>query len=192
MPRNDKPETIFTVVGFRSPYPETRLQTIEVFGVPGQKLRSGEYVVSDKLQRFFDDLIVQKIFRKSLDLSDCNFKSLKIWLYDTETRDDERGYDVPLVDRRDLKIHRNLPGSKLEEIYVLDNELKGREYDLWKNNAQQLFTPLFTEFITPPELPSFMVNNRLGKFLQEVDERIDPHKKIKHKIFFNALIIQID
>lgn len=193
MPNNPESKTLFTVVGFRSPYPDGRLRTIELCGVPGQRLRNGEHVVSDKMQRFFDDLLVGKLFRLSNRLHDCDFKSLKIWLYDTETKKDEIGYEVPSLDDRDLEIRSKMHSSKLERIYVLDNELTGREYDRWEKTAQELFTPLFMEFIAPPEPPEIIANLPIFQMVQEaIGENLDRYGKMKQKLFFNALIVQVD
>ncbi len=93
---------------------------------------NGEYAVSDKVRLFFDDLIVRTLFRKSRFIPDCNFHSLKIWLYDTETSNQERGYEIPEIDQRDLSFRSKNPASKLEKIYILDNELEGEKYELWK------------------------------------------------------------
>ncbi|GET38493.1 hypothetical protein [Microseira wollei] len=158
-------ERVFLEIGFRSPEREGSLRSIELLGLPGQKLKNNECVVSEKVQQFFDDLIVRKIFRQSRRIPDCNFEYIKIWLYDTEIGDAERGYAVPKIDKGDLKISSNVLSSKLERIYVLDNELTGREYDRWKEMAEKLFSPLFRDFIAPPELPDILADNPFAKFV---------------------------
>ncbi|NJL51788.1 MAG: hypothetical protein HC930_05365 [Hydrococcus sp. SU_1_0] len=161
-------------------------------GLPGQKLKNRECVVSEKAQRFFDDLIVRKIFRESRRISDCKFQYIKIWLYDTNISDAERGYAVPKIDKGDLEIRSNVLSSKLERIYVLDNELTGREYDQWKKTATELFTMLFMQFIAAPELPSILADNPLAKFVEKMTDSVDNYGKMRQKLFFNALIIQVD
>ncbi|MDE5077715.1 MAG: hypothetical protein O4861_06055, partial [Trichodesmium sp. St16_bin4-tuft] len=112
-------------------------------------------------------------------------------------------------DRRDLAIRCNVSDSKLERIYVLDNELTGQEYESWKRDAENLFNPLFKQFKAPPELPSFLTkesidNNPLIQFfrtpifrtpievIDKINEGLDPYAKMKQNLFFDALIIQID
>ncbi|OZH53300.1 hypothetical protein AFK68_18540 [Hydrocoleum sp. CS-953] len=197
-------EKIYLEIGFRSPETDGNLKTIELLGVPGQRLNNGECVVSNKTKSFFDKLIVRELFRQSRLLPNCNFEYLKIWLYDTEIGNNERGYSVPTIDEGDLEISCNVPGSKLERIYVLDNELTGQERQSWRRNAENLFNPLFIKFIAPPELPSLLseesiANNPLIQlfkpFVEVIDktnETIDKYAKMKQSLFFNALIIQID
>lgn len=204
MQRHPEMDKIYLEIGFRSPYPNDNLTTIELFGVPGEKRRNGESVVSEKVELFFDDLIVSKIFRESRRLPDCDFEKLKIWLYDTETRNNERGYRIPTIDNRDLEIGPTTSTSKLERIYVLDNELTGREYERWRKNARNLFVPLFGQFIAPPDAASIfsdktIAENPLVKLMQPavnmvetMTDAVDPYARMKQRLFFNALIIQVD
>jgi hypothetical protein len=187
---------VFLQVGFRSPEPKDSLRTIEIFGIPGTKLRNGEYVVTDKTRSFFDDLIVRKLFQRSRFLPDCDFEYLKIWLYDLDVDDSKRGYDIPKLDERDLTIKSTFSSSKLESIYVLDNGLIEDEYILWKKTVKELFSPLFINFVPPPTPPEEVANNPLFKFVESLTDpllgSLDPYGKIKQNLFFNALIIQID
>ncbi|NES01655.1 MAG: hypothetical protein F6K22_01715 [Okeania sp. SIO2F4] len=197
-------EKIYLEIGFRSPETYGNLKTIELLGVPGERLNNGECVVGNKTKNFFDTLIVRELFRQSRFLPNCNFEYLKIWLYDTEIGNNERGYSVPTLDRGDLEIESNIPDSKLERIYVLDNELTGQEYQSWRRNAENLFNPLFRKFMAPPELSSFsteesIANNPLIQLFKPIvevidktNETIDKYAKMKQSLFFNALIIQID
>lgn len=105
---------------------------------------------------------------------------------------EERGYEVPSINNRDLPIASTVPSSKLEAIYVLDNELTGPEYQKWEKDAQQLLAPLFKEFIAPPEPPDILANISVVQFFQSLGENLDPYSKAKKKITFNALIVQID
>ena len=123
MTSSSQPKKAFLQVGFRSPEAKGSLRTIEILGIPGTKLRNGEYVVTDKTKSFFDDLIVRKLFQRSRFLPDCDFEYLKIWLYDLDVGDSKRGYDIPKLDEHDLKIKSTVSSSKLESIYVLDNGL---------------------------------------------------------------------
>ena len=192
MSRTPKPEKIFLHIDFRSSESNGILNTIEIFGLPGEKLNNGQCVVSEKVQRFFDDLIVRKIFRQSRRIPDCNFEYIKIWLYDTELGDAERGYAVPKIDKSDLEIRSNVFYSKLERIYVLDNKLQGREYELWNKIAENLFSPLFMEFIAPPELPTILADNPFAKFVEKMTDSVENYGKMKQNLFFNVLIIQVD
>ena len=194
-------ETVFLRIGFRSLEKEGSLTSIELFGVPGKGSTTGQVDINQQIQHFFDNLIARPIFRKARLIPECHFQSLKIWLYDTETKDDERGYQIPPIDERDLEITSHVSSSKLEVIYVLDNHLTGREYERWEKIAMELFTPLFIKFIAPPELPSELANNPLvklmeaspfGKALEMVNTTLDPYSNMKQNLFFNALIIQID
>jgi hypothetical protein len=184
-------EEVFLKIAFRSSEKIGTLKTIELVGVPGERLRSGEYIVTEKTQHFFDDLMIRKIFRESRRLPSCDFEYLKIWLYDMNESNENRGYKIPQIDGRDLVIHSKT-ASSLEQIYVLDNELIDREKEEWVKTAEDLFTPLFHKFITPPEPPNILRNHPLTKIIETIGETVDPHLKMKQAIFFNALIIQID
>lgn len=190
MPRYSK--NIYTAVGFRSSEPGGSLNIIEVFGLPGQRNKNDQIVVSSKTQSFFDNLIVRKIFRQSRRMRNCNFEKLLIWLYDTEINNQDRGYDIPDIDGSDLVIRSNVPSSKLEQIYVLDNGLKGDEYEEWRSIIKELFTPLFSGFIAPPEAPEIIAENPLVKTLGSLLEPLDPYGKMKQNLLFNSLIIQVD
>ncbi|MGB3510651.1 MAG: hypothetical protein WBA93_15750 [Microcoleaceae cyanobacterium] len=195
--RNSEAEIVYTSIGFNSPYREGTLRTIELVGVPGQIQKNGQCVVGAKTQRFFDELLVGKLFNLSIRQRSCNFQKLKIWLYDTNARWEEMEYQVPEVDNQDLLIGPNISSSKLKAIYVLDNRsvdtrLTGAEYQRWVRTAQELFTPLYMEFITPPEPPDILGNNPVVQFFQAVGENFDVHGRAKKKMLFDALIIQID
>lgn len=192
---------IFLTIGFRSPDQQGSLNSIEIIGVPGKTDSTGQAIISKKIRALFDDLIARVVFRQSRMMPECDFEYLKIWLYDTETQDAERGYQIPQIDERDLEIKSNVPSSKLESIYVLDNQLEGQEYESWVKISRSLFTPLFLKFIAPPEPPSEIANNPvfklmeaspLGKAFEKVNETLDPYGQMKQKLFFNSLIIQID
>ncbi|EDN70601.1 hypothetical protein BGP_2640 [Beggiatoa sp. PS] len=192
MPRTSEHEKVFLQVGFDSGETEGNLRTIEIIGIPGEKLSNGECVVSAKAQCFFDDLVAKPLFRESRHLRDCNFKSLKIWLYHPDVNS-ERGYDVPQIDNRDLEISSNVSASKLRRIYVLDNGLKDTEYQLWQRMTSKLFLPLFRKFVAPPEPPE--ASGLIGAFFDLVDSTmntVDKYAQMKQSLFFNTLIIQID
>lgn len=104
MSRYSGSENHFIEIGFRSASSEGSLQTIELIGVPGERLPNGEYTVSNKVRLFFDDLIVRTLFRKSRFIPEGNFRALKIWLYDTLESNQERGYEIPELDERDIPI----------------------------------------------------------------------------------------
>lgn len=201
MPSYANNENPFLTIGFRSTDNQGTLKSIELIGVPGDTLPNGKVKIAPRIQSFFDDLIARVIFFQSRSIPECDFEYLKIWLYDTETEDSDRGYKMPQLDERDLVIESNVPSSKLELIYVLDNQLTGREYDRWVRISRSLFTPLFSKFVTVPELPAEIANNPfvksmqaslLGKALEKVNQTLDPYSNMKQKLFFNALIIQID
>jgi hypothetical protein len=196
MSRYSSSENPFLEIGFRSASSEGTLQTIELIGVPGERLPNGEYAVSDKVRKFFDDLIVRSLFRKSRFIPECDFRTLKIWLYDTEISNQERGYEIPKIDQRDLRLRENNMVSKLESIYILDNELEGKEYGLWKKICKELFGTLFANFIAPPEPPSIIADNPLFQPLVQMMDNltgaVDHYGQMKKKLFFNALIIQVD
>lgn len=192
---------IFLTIGFRSAEQQGSLNSIEIIGVPGKTDSTGQAVISKQIRTFFDDLIARVIFRQSRMMPECDLEYLKIWLYATDTPDSERGYQIPQIDERDLEITSDVPYSKLEFIYVLDNQLEGQEYESWVNISRSLFTPLFLKFIAPPEPPSEIANNLVfklieaspvGKAFEKVNETLDPYAQMKQKLFFNALIIQID
>ncbi|MEH2226187.1 hypothetical protein [Nostoc sp.] len=190
MPRYS--DNIYTAVGFRSSEPDGSLKIIEIFGLPGQRIKNEQVVVTSKTQSFFDNLIVRKLFRQSYRIKNCDFKSLKIWLYDTEVNNKDRGYAIPEIDNRDLVIPSNVPYSNLKQIYVLDNNLKGDEYQEWRSIAEELFAPLFSGFLAPPEAPEIIAENPLFKAVGSFFEPLDPYGKMKQNLLFNSLIIQID
>lgn len=192
---------LFLRLGLRSPEPDAILNSIEIFGIPGSYTKAGEPIITPKTRKFFDDLIARTIFQEARRLPDCDFEYLKIWLYDTETPDAERGYDVPQLDARDLEIRSNQFSSKIQVIYVLDNALTGDEYQQWRRTTNRLFRPLFRNFTMPPEPPSELTENPmfqafvespLGKAFQSFNKNLDPNLELKKNLFFNALIIQID
>lgn len=192
MAQNNFSKNVFIEIGFRSSEEGGGIETIELLGVPGKRTNDGQYTVDRKVQLFFDDLIVKKLFYDSRKLLNCNFEHLKIWLYDTDTKDEERGYKIPKIDKNDLSIRSDTKSSKLERIYVLDNELTEREYRAWEENCIELFTPLFTRFLAPPEPPEILKSMPFMKLAGEVAEKFDPYLSMKQNVFFNALIIQID
>ena len=192
---------LFLRLGLRSPEPDAILHSIEIFGIPGSYTKAGEPTITPKTRKFFDDLIARTIFQEARRLPDCDFEYLKIWLYDTEIPDAERGYDVPQLDARDLEIPSDQVSSQLQFIYVLDNELTGNEYQQWRQTTNRLFRPLFRNFTMPPEPPSELTENPmfqalvespLGQVLQSFNKNLDPNLELKKNLFFNALIIQID
>ena len=141
-------------------------------------------------------MIVRKLFQRSRFLPDCDFEYLKIWLYDLDVGDSKRGYDIPKLDEHDLKIKSTVSSSKLESIYVLDNGLNANAYVLWKKTVKELFSPLFINFVAPPTPSEEIANNPVFKLIEPFTDRLrdslDPYGEIKQKLFFNALIIQID
>lgn len=192
MHRDTISEKVFLQIGFRAPEREGSLRTIELFGIPGKRSSSQSYTPDQETQKFVDRLIVRQLFRDSRLLSSCNFEHLKIWLYKISSNNETRGYDIPRLDKNDLVIHSNLAHSKLRRIYVLDNELSGLEYEEWKKTAEYLFIPLFRNFLLPPAPPSFLQNNPLVKFADEMAGKLDPGLKMKQSIFFDSVIIQIN
>ena len=107
----------------------------------------------------------------------------------TSEDDDFLEYQIPELDKRDLKIQSNIPESNLKYIYVLDDELSGKEYQGWKKTSQNIFTPLFRKFVAAPELPQLPFNL---PFLESLDSKLDPYARMKQELFFHGLIIQID
>ena len=192
MSKNNSQRNVFLQIGFRSSEREGTLRTIELLGVPGERAGSGEYVVNDRMRRFFDDLIVRKLFRDSRYLPACDFEYLKIWLHNTDSVNDNLDYDIPKTDERDLMLRPSFSTSQLDYICILDNELKGSEYEQWSSTCKSLFAPLFSSFVTPPEPPSILKNIPLVKMASSIAEKVDPYLKMKQNTSFNALIVQID
>lgn len=192
--------TIFTQIGFQSPEPTDRLKIIELFGVPGEKTNTGTITVGEKTQYFFDDLIVKPIFQKSRLITNCPFQTLKIWLYDLDTPDNDQGYVIPKLDEHDLEIRSHNRTSQLECIYVLDNGLEADTYLYWQSTAEHLFTPLFDKFSAFPQqttqrrgrYPLTQALSHMRNRVESMVDALDPHHKMKQNLFFNALIIQID
>jgi len=199
MPRTPEREKVFLQIGFNSPDREGSLRTIEIIGIPGEKQENGECVVSQKAQLFFDDLVVKPLFAESRRLRDCDFRCLKIWVYHPEISDKDRGYDIPKLDKNDLRITSDISSSGLKDIYILDNRLRGEEYRQWKQTAENLFSPLFRKFVAPPKPPESSGENPLAKFVEtvfsgidSVMNTVDKYGEMKRSLFFNTLVIQID
>jgi hypothetical protein len=191
MSHSSQSKIVFIDVAFSSSSSGGTLQNIVLIGLPVRESANGELIDSDDVTKCFDDLIVRKLFRESRSIHECNFQSLKIWLYDTRISNKERGYDVPTIDQRDLSIPSKNSSSKLKTIYVLDNELEGEIYREWKEVCQKLFSILFTKFVTFPEQPQVSKGNFLGQLLGSL-ENIDPYAKEKKELTFDSLIIQVD
>lgn len=194
-------KNVFLRIGFESSSDQGTLKQIELFGVPGKTSANNQVVISPNVRVFFDDLIARVIFRKARLICECDFQFLKIWLYDTQTENRDRGYQIPSLDEQDLEITSNVLSSKLDTIYVLDNQLMGAEYKQWAKIAKELFSPLFLKFSSPPEMPHELAEHPLikliesspfGRALETVSQTLNPYSEMKQKLFFNALIIQID
>lgn len=194
MPAKPRQEAVFMTVILQSNHRDSILKEIEIIGVPGTKNRSGRYVPSELMQRFFDDSIARPIFQTSRHIPNLDWKSLKIWLYTIDEGEEGQGYQVPQLDDRDLEIKSNIPDSHLQFIYVLDNELPKAEYRRWKKTAESLFTPLFRQFVAPPEFPSSFPfpTNPFSGLIQSLDNRLDPYAQMKRDLLFDTLIIQVD
>ena len=188
MPRNTKTQNIYLSATYESSHHDSILKQIEIIGIPG-KNKNGQYILSDLMYRFFDDTIARPIFAQSRQISNRDWQKLKLWLLPTEEDDDFLEYQIPELDKRDLKIQSNIPESNLKYIYVLDDELSGKEYHGWKKTAQNIFTPLFRKFVAAPELPQLPFNL---PFLESLDSKLDPYARMKQELFFHGLIIQID
>ncbi|NJO65210.1 MAG: hypothetical protein HC836_46040 [Richelia sp. RM2_1_2] len=187
-------ERIYLEIGFESDIQESNLRRIELLGVPGVRLENGESVIREKQKTFFDDLIVRKLFTLSRRI-DCDYQYLKIWLWDNKLRREEVPYRLPSIDKNDLEIRLLKSYTKLERIYVLDNELKDAEYRRWCHTAEKLFTPLFDSFIAPPETPYFFEESPFQPFVNAVtavNQTLDKYASMKQKMSFNTLIIQVD
>jgi hypothetical protein len=190
MPRTSKSQKIVLNVTLKSDHPDSKLKQMDIIGVPGQN-QNGKNILSDTVFCFLDDTIGRPIFAASRQIPNLDWQKLTIWLYPTD--EDSLEYQVPkIIDDRDLEIKSNIPESNLKLIYVLDNDLRGKEYRRWKNHAEAIFTPLFKKLVAPPQLPSSFSFNPFGSFIESLDSRIDPYAKMKRELFFDALIIQVD
>ena len=189
-------QEVFLSVGFRSSVPDGNLRTIELIGVPGQKMNDGQSVISDKAKQFFDNTLIRKVFSESRHIPECEFEFIKIWLDGPELR--KREYDIPEIQSPpDYEIQCNIPSSRLKSIYVLrDNKLVGNEGQRWKKTVDQIFTPLFREFMAPPEISESLSNNPLarlvGSLVDSVVSPLDQYAKMKKNLFFDTLIVQIN
>jgi len=200
MPRIHKQkEEIFLQIGFNSSKNDGTLKSIEVTGIPGERLPNGKCVVSEKAQHFFDDLIVKPIFQKSRQMQSCNFRHLKIWTYHPDIEESKRGYKVPNIDQNDLKIVSETFHSGLHTIIVLDNGLTGESYQRWKTICIELFSQLFARFVAPPKPPEFERRLPNLKFIDTIFSgidsmmtKVDKYGEMKRSLFFDTLIIQID
>lgn len=193
MLRSSQSKDVFLTATLESSHRDGNLRTIEIIGIPGTN-QNGKYILSETMRCFFDDLIAKPIFRSSRRVHNLDWKFLKIWLYTIDEEEEDEEYQVPTIDERDLEIQSNFPDSNLQLIYVLDNDLMGAKYQRWKKMAEAIFTPLFKEFVAPPELPSSLpfAINPLSQFIESLDSRLDPYAKMKRELFFDTLIIQID
>ncbi len=182
------PNAAFLQVGFKNPDTRAKLETIELYGVPGEKNSLGEFKVNDNILKFFDARIIQELFCQSRKQLGCDFSNLKVWIYDTTIRNAERGYAVPDIDERDWTIKSQLKTSRLKRIYFLDNGLTDEAGQQWRQKATNLLTPLFSSFQALPSGPDTFLTG----FFKSIMEKIDPYEAMVRDVFFNALIVQID
>jgi hypothetical protein len=89
------------------------------------------------------------------------------------------GYEIPDIDRRDLEIVSNFRISKLERIYVLDNELDDNKTKQWEEISKAIFVPLFGKFLVPQKTIPWL-------------PELDVYTSEKENMNFNALIVQVD
>ncbi len=194
MSRSSQPKTVFIDVAFSSSEGGS-LQNIVLIGLPVKESANGELINSDDVKKCFDDLIVRPLFRKSRSIRECNFEFLKIWLYDARILNEkERGYVIPQINinRGDLAILSQNSYSKLKTIYVLDNELKEEIRQEWTKNCQKLFSISFNEFVTSSEKTQASRSSVVGRFLENLENSVDPYAREKKELTFDSLIIQID
>jgi len=190
-------ENTFLSVGYKSAQPNGSLKMIEVIGVPGQKKNNGEYFVSDKARQFFDDTIVRKIFSESRRIQTCNFEFLKIWLDGPDIRNATE-YDIPEVKcPPDYEIPSDVSSSRLKSIYILlDNKITGHKGEQWRKTVDRIFSPLFKEFISPPDLSEALTNNPLGILMKSIGDlrdsvfsSVDHYAEMKKTLFFSKSIM---
>ncbi len=191
---------VFLQVNFCSPERETKLKTIELCGIPALRASGGQYVIDIQVQKIFDTLLIRNLFRNSIRYPEHYFEHLKIWLYDTSATNYSQGYEIPLINDKDLVLHSNISTSVLKRIYILDNDLSGQDYEVRKKMAEVFFHPLFSKFrlaspLPKPQLTNVTKNTSFMKNILEgftdVSEKVELNSKIKETFLshFNALII---
>ncbi|MCC5662751.1 hypothetical protein LC653_02090 [Nostoc sp. CHAB 5784] len=188
MPQSTK---VYLSIDFRSTNPTGRLASIKLHGVPGRELENEEFSVNEKIRDFCNELIVDKIFRRSHNIG-SNFEHLEIWLYDSKSDRQNLEYLIPELDQDDLKIASDISASQLRNIYILDNKVQDDKLDDWEQEVRKLFRPLFAEFVKLPEMPESLANIPLFKRVESVMSKTIPYHGILETLFFDTLIVQID
>ncbi|WP_334191198.1 hypothetical protein DOP62_14140 (plasmid) [Synechococcus elongatus PCC 11801] len=197
MSQSARNEAVFLHVGFQSSEEEGYLRTIELFGIPGERLDNGQCVVSKKVLSFLDDLMIRRIFYRSRKTTRCKFKSLKIWLYDSNIDKDKRGYFVPETSNQDIIIPRNLtkPFSQIKSIHILSNGLNGLELKSLEEISKSLFSPLFDDFCVvlklPGEVRSLPLISDWVRIAENFIEKSAPNELMKQNLFFDSLVIEV-
>jgi hypothetical protein len=200
MSRKYNSNKVFLQVIFCSPEREAKLKTIELCGIPAFRASSGQYVADIQVQKIFDTLLVRNLFRNSIRYPEHYFDHLKIWLYDISTTGNNQGYEIPVINDKDLVLHSNISTSILKRIYILDNDLSAQDHEARKKMAEFFFNPLFSKFrpaspLPKPQLTNVTKNTSFMKNIMEgftdVSEKGELNLKIKETLLshFNALII---
>ncbi|MEL6262852.1 MAG: hypothetical protein AAFQ40_12025 [Cyanobacteria bacterium J06623_5] len=192
MKEKESNSEVYLQVDFCSSDTTQALKKIELLGIPGERSEDGGYIVNEKVNRFFEELIAKELFRESAKLNQFPVNTLKIWLYDTSILREEQDYYLPEVTAgKDLEILSPLSSSELERIFVIDKGFLDDEYERWKTFCEELVTPLFSRFVPPPDPPEILKEFLVMKFGEELSSKLDLYLSMRKNMFFNALIVQI-
>ncbi len=184
------PEEVYLQINLESQQEEDSLRTIDVFGVPSERSKSGEYEVSEQIYGFFELFVAKELFKTNRTLSQYSFESVKIWLYDTRESREAQGYTVPSADLETIRISSEVKDSELKYISVLDAGLTETQRPTWETGCKELLTPLFQRFISPEEPPAILhefLQMRLGVKLAN---KLDLYFNMRKNMCFDALIVQ--
>ncbi|MEL6604464.1 MAG: hypothetical protein AAFP20_14700 [Cyanobacteria bacterium J06614_10] len=191
MENKESNKEVYLQVDFCSSDATHSLQKIELLGIPGERSEDGGYVVNERVNRFFEELLAKELFRESIKLTQFPVNTLKIWLYDTSISEEDRDYHLPEIKGKDLEINSPLSSSELERVFVIDKGFSGKDYEVWKSSCKELVTPLFSRFVPPPDPPEILKEFLVMKFGEELSSKLDLYLSMRKNMFFNALIVQI-
>ncbi|MEL7534589.1 MAG: hypothetical protein AAFN10_25000, partial [Bacteroidota bacterium] len=69
MKEKESNSEVYLQVDFCSSDTTQALKKIELLGIPGERSEDGGYIVNEKVNRFFEELIAKELFRESAKLN---------------------------------------------------------------------------------------------------------------------------
>jgi len=183
-------EAAYLPIVFKSQKEEDNLKSIEIFGVPAERLQNDECYISENAKNFLNDCVAEGLFTANRTLSQYSFESLKIWLYNTSKPQDSQGYPCPSRGQIAIELPSHLEASELTSISIVDIGLSGKPYQLWESGCEELFKPMFSRFIAPPDPPDVLKEFLQMRFGTRLSTRLDLYLSMRKNMYFDALIVE--